>query len=533
MENEMKKIYMAVMIIIIFSTCAFAAETVLVEIPNFDVRVNGQLIDTEHSQYPVIRYKGITYFPMTSDYLSGIGLNLKWSQEEGIAINQSGQVGAFSQNFLGSNNTLGSKHYANIATFPIKVNGSAINNSEEEYPVLLYKDITYFPMTWRFAVTEFGWETNWDNETGFGIIVGKGNADTPIKETTESYKDRSDFGQRNNPARFEDSIAITSTSGDGTVYNSVFILSDIIRDDKAWKMIYAANSYNDKPAEGYEYLLAKFSVNHYDCSDPNKQLNLSSFDFTLVSQAGKDYDSVFIVEPDPSFDAKLFQGASHEGYVVFLISKTDSEPLIAYNKNYDGTRGVWFRGYKNTSDSDSKEADELTKDNTSENSIKPYMTQSDFALRSNPVRMGDEVDITTTNSDGTVYKSTFILSDVVRGSEAWKMIYDANSYNDKPAEGYEYLLVKFSVNHYGGSDPNKQLNLSGFDFTLVSQSGKDYDSVFVVEPEPSFDAKLFQGASHEGYAAFLVSKSDVNPLIAYCKNYDGTGGIWFTGYDNQ
>ena len=82
-------------------------------------KINGQLIDTEHSQYPVIRYKGITYFPMTSDYLTGIGLSLEWSQEDGLNVSQSGTVGNFKQNFLGAINTLGSKQYAKLVDFPM------------------------------------------------------------------------------------------------------------------------------------------------------------------------------------------------------------------------------------------------------------------------------------------------------------------------------------------------------------------------------------------------------------------------------
>jgi len=166
----------------------------------------------------------------------------------------------------------------------------------------------------------------------------------------------------------------------------------------------------------------------------------------------------------------------------------------------------------------------------STNNTPTYMKQDDFSQRSNPVKLGDEVKVTTTNWDKTVYNTTFILSNIIRGNEAWKMIYSANMFNDEPVEGFEYMLVKFSANHYGGSDPNKQLDLSGYDFTLVSQSGKDYDYQSIVEPEPSLDAKLYQGASHEGYVAFLVSKSDINPLIVYNKSSDGTAGAWFRGY---
>lgn len=146
---------------------------VIVNIPKFDVRVNDTLIDTVHSQYPVITYKDITYFPMTYDYLAGIGLTLEFDETKGLAIAVNDDVGTLEQNFLGASNVLGSHKIAILAPFNVRVNGNTIINSNQEYPVLLYKDITYFPMTWRFAVTEFGWKTSWSDETGFAIVIEK------------------------------------------------------------------------------------------------------------------------------------------------------------------------------------------------------------------------------------------------------------------------------------------------------------------------------------------------------------------------
>jgi len=151
------------------------SEDVIIEIPDFDVRVNGVLIDTEHSQYPLISYKNVTYFPMTSDYLTGIGLDLSFTSKEGLKLSLSDNLGQLEQKFLGANNILGSKDTARLVPFQVRVNGQTIDNSKEAYPVLLYKDITYFPMTWRFAVTEFGWTTSWSNEKGFAITIENKN----------------------------------------------------------------------------------------------------------------------------------------------------------------------------------------------------------------------------------------------------------------------------------------------------------------------------------------------------------------------
>ncbi len=63
------------------------------------------------------------------------------------------------------------QYEATIAEFPIYVNDKNINNFMEEYPLLLFRDVTYFPLTWRFAVEEFGWSYYFD--TTNGLVINK------------------------------------------------------------------------------------------------------------------------------------------------------------------------------------------------------------------------------------------------------------------------------------------------------------------------------------------------------------------------
>ena len=58
---------------------------------------------------------------------------------------------------------------AEICSFNIVVNGKAIDNKKEEYPLLVYRDVTYFPLTWRFAVDEFGWNYSYSKVDGVSI----------------------------------------------------------------------------------------------------------------------------------------------------------------------------------------------------------------------------------------------------------------------------------------------------------------------------------------------------------------------------
>ena len=61
--------------------------------------------------------------------------------------------------------------------------GKAIDNKKEEYPLLVFRDITYFPLTWRFAVDEFGWNYTFDSTKGLNI-TSVSSAPPPVSAVT-------------------------------------------------------------------------------------------------------------------------------------------------------------------------------------------------------------------------------------------------------------------------------------------------------------------------------------------------------------
>ena len=140
---------------------------VQIAFPSFDITLNGIQIDNATRQYPLIMYKDITYFPMTYHDCRFLGLESKFTFESGFAVVKTGVAGDYVDEKITVNYTYGST--AQSADFAISVNGKSIDNNAEEYPLLLYKDITYFPLTWRFAVGEFGWEYNFNDVQGLVI----------------------------------------------------------------------------------------------------------------------------------------------------------------------------------------------------------------------------------------------------------------------------------------------------------------------------------------------------------------------------
>jgi hypothetical protein len=145
---------------------AYAAE-VTVSLPTFDVTMNGVKIANEHRQYPFIVYKDITYFPMTYFDSRFLGLATEWDNGKGLEIYKTTETTnyePYTQNWKNS-----SKYTASIPNYKIVVNGKSINNSTETYPLLTFRNVTYFPLTWRFAVEEFGWKYSFTNKDGLII----------------------------------------------------------------------------------------------------------------------------------------------------------------------------------------------------------------------------------------------------------------------------------------------------------------------------------------------------------------------------
>lgn len=139
-----------------------------ITLPDFKVTMNGEVVNNDYSKYPLIVYKDITYFPMTYSDCRYLGVESVWKgNKEGLLVDATGVTAAY--NPYQSTFKNGKSYTARIPSFPIKVNGKAIDNSKEQYPLLSFRDITYFPMTWKYGVEQFGWDYSFDGKNGLVI----------------------------------------------------------------------------------------------------------------------------------------------------------------------------------------------------------------------------------------------------------------------------------------------------------------------------------------------------------------------------
>lgn len=145
--------------------------TVQVKLPDFPITVNDEVIKNDDRTYPLIVYKDITYFPMTYYDARFLGLETGWDQNKGLKVDKTGILGGYRQ-YAGQKKNK-KNDIAIIPTFSIEINGKKIDNTKEIYPLLSYKDVTYFPMTWKWAFEEFDWKYTFDTKKGLTILSDK------------------------------------------------------------------------------------------------------------------------------------------------------------------------------------------------------------------------------------------------------------------------------------------------------------------------------------------------------------------------
>lgn len=150
------------------SAWASSMGNIPVELPSFAIQINDQIIDNSKRQYPFIVSRNITYVPMTYHDSRFLGITADWSAEEGLMINSFHPTSGVYLPDIQSNKNK-QKDIAQIYAGSVRVNDEIIDQSQEPYPLLVYRDVIYFPLTWRFAVEEFQWEYTFDEETGLII----------------------------------------------------------------------------------------------------------------------------------------------------------------------------------------------------------------------------------------------------------------------------------------------------------------------------------------------------------------------------
>jgi len=146
----------------------------LAVIPDYQIIIDDASVYYADSLYPFLNYKGITYLPMTYEYARAMNLTTGWLPGTAFMV-------AFnpSDDKLPLYGTTSNAKYNPVVIptgYNIYVNGKKVDNATENHPLLNFRGVTYFPMTWEYAVEEFGWQISFGDNV-FEINTENNTAD--------------------------------------------------------------------------------------------------------------------------------------------------------------------------------------------------------------------------------------------------------------------------------------------------------------------------------------------------------------------
>lgn len=138
------------------------------------VVVNGEKFEYETLRYPILSCNDIFYFPMTWHYARLLGVTTIWSYENVFLVETKPEI-AQSQiadvvtsinepSYLPKVWNNEEYLFGEKLTYSVYINGDKIDNESEEYPVINFRGVTYFPLTEKFTEI-FNWNLQKDGET--------------------------------------------------------------------------------------------------------------------------------------------------------------------------------------------------------------------------------------------------------------------------------------------------------------------------------------------------------------------------------
>ena len=364
-------------------------------------------------------------------------------------------------------------------------------------------------------------ETNITPDTDINNKVDTTDNIPPV-EPLQGDDNKVPVGTRENPLPFNTTVLFDGTGGTGGIsamydtYQAELTLLDVTRGSDALAIALNANQFNTEPAEGKEYLLAKFKIRALS-SENDAKIDINNSSFTLVSEDGKTYDSFTTISGIQPTLREMYAGGTQEGYACFEVNKDDRNPSIVFLER--NNNGIWF-----STNPDAKLEEGSTVYVPAESIPSPDATNAALGSRLNPYPVGNTATFDGTDTLFDTYKAKIKLKKVIRGDSAMDIIANANNLNELPPDDQEYLLAKFEVEALESLDDSK-IEISAANFELVSENGIKYNTFVTVSGLEPRLTTMYPGNKQEGYAYFIVNKKDKHPKIVFLER--DFNGLWF------
>jgi hypothetical protein len=247
-----------------------------------------------------------------------------------------------------------------------------------------------------------------------------------------------------------------------------------------------------------EYLLVKLYVKStYADSDEH---SISGSDFKVTGDRLIEYFNASVVEPEPVLDVQLFAGGETEGWSAYPIGQGEGNLILIVDELLSFENRLRF----------------IALDDGASISIAPELGDI------KPTDLGKDRDSPAPYGEKVITEDWEVaILEVVRGDDAWKLVQEANQFNEPPTEGMEYIVVKVQMRYISTVDGS--VNIDGSYFKALGSANVLYDWPSVVDPDPALDVTLYPGGRYEGWTVAQVAKGEAGLVLQFEPLLDFSG----------
>jgi hypothetical protein len=304
----------------------------------------------------------------------------------------------------------------------------------------------------------------------------------------------------------------------GTLGNIEIRVVSVIPD--ANDVIAEASGDDAQPPAGKQFFMVRIAMTNTRAQrvQPMMDVSFHAVGNSNVGYGNNPYECGYV--PESQLDAPdLFEGASTEFNVCWVVDTTDVGSLVMYAERYSAEAGPeerWFSLDPETADQETAEAtpfsvgDGLKKaqsstDDTPDEVATPSV-EGEGESQENPVPLG------ATKEVGTLYDVRVVSVT----SNADQVILDENPNNEAPPDGQQFFLVRVALTYTGTEIGSPANDLT---FVLIGDSGTTYvhyETSCGVAPDDVFLATdLFPGGTAEYGVCWAISTDDANASVMY------------------
>ena len=292
----------------------------------------------------------------------------------------------------------------------------------------------------------------------------------------------------------------------GEVGDFEITITDV--DDDAIETVLDADSSNQDPAKGRAYVLISLEVTNTGTEIGDAGYGLS---YQAVGQSGTGYVSYInycgYLENDETSAGELEPDESAEFVVCWNVAEEDVESLIVYITPIfsDSTDTIWF---SIGNDAPQFDAGEIPDDVVTENTNK------------DPIPFG-----------GTGQIGDYLVTLVDVKADATDIVMDTNSFNEEPASGHQFYLLRVHVTYIGAGIGNPSFEMS---YVSIGDSDDEYttfdDSCGVVPEDEYSISDVFSGTEVEYNVCWDIDSEDADSLVLRVENFVDfeADPVWFS-----